>query len=138
MFIYWILPNAFKSAQVSLKLRAFKVDPLTSERAIVSFFISQLLFCSSKFRKKTSPKHPQPISFFTWSLLHSKSRMSHTATRAFCLEALATGMVQTLRRLFCQNQIKKKEENLPCPNTEVRAFDSLDRLVWRAAGPATP
>ena len=96
--------QCFQVSTSYFKIEGLSVDPLTSKRAIVSFFISRLLFCSSKFCKKTSPKHPRPISFFTWSLLHSKSRMSRNATRDFCLEALATGMVQTCADCFAKTK----------------------------------
>lgn len=64
----------------------------------------------------------------------------------FCLEALPNGMVKTLRKPFDQNQIKKKEGNLPsrtlkilnygiCPSKPACMKSSWTGLYERRAAP---
>lgn len=71
--------------------------------------------------RKTSPKLPWPMTAFALEAYCIKTAECPTLQKSphtFLLKALATGMVQTSQKPFHQNQIKKKEGNLPSGNTE--------------------
>ena len=71
--------------------------------------------------RKTSSKFPWPMIAFTLEAYCIKTAECPTLQKlphTFLQEALAIGMVQTSQKMFRQNQIKKKEGNLPSGNTE--------------------
>lgn len=99
--------------------------------------------------RKTSPKLPWPMTAFALEAYCIKTAECPTLQKSphtFLLKALATGMVQTSQKPFHQNQIKKKEGNLPsrtlkilnygiCPSKLACMKSSWTGLYERRAAP---